>query len=88
MFTAPNKHFRAAERYKSLMKARVGTKQNMYREFHPYAHYLFSRNKMRRELGTLLADQCNVISVDDMAKSKVGQSQIPANRIVVSSLKI
>ena len=23
MFTAPNKHFRAAERYKSLMKARV-----------------------------------------------------------------
>jgi hypothetical protein len=72
MFQAPNKHLTAACRYKALVNARVGAKQNSYREFHPDAHFLFARNKMRRELGILLADDISVVSVDDMAKIKVG----------------
>ena len=46
MFQAPNKHLKAASRYKALINARVGTKQNSYREFHAHAHYLSARNKM------------------------------------------
>ena len=72
MFQAPNKHLKAASRYKALISARVGIKQNSYREFHADAHYLFARNKIRRELGTLLSDKISVVSVYDMAKAKVG----------------
>ncbi len=72
LFNAPNKSYNAAERYKGLIDVRVGTKQNSYREHHIDAHYLFARNKMRRELGTLFSDSINTISVDDMAKLKVG----------------
>ena len=72
MFQAPNKHLKAASRYKALISARVGIKQNSYREFHADAHYLFVRNKIRRELGTLLSDKISVVSVDDMAKANVG----------------
>ena len=54
MFQAPNKHLKAASGYKALINACVGTKQNSYREFNADAHYLFVRNIMRRELGTLL----------------------------------
>ena len=71
MFHAPNKHLKAAGRYKVLINARVGTKQNSYREFHADAHYLFARNKIRRELGTLLAHKISVVSLDDMAKVTV-----------------
>ena len=55
-----------------MINARVGTKQNSYREFHADAHYFFARNKMRRELGTLLSGKISVVSVDDIAKVKVG----------------
>ena len=72
MFSAPNKHFKAADRYKALVDARARTKQNSYREYHPDAHYLFSQNKIGRELGTLFSDNVTTISVDDMAKIKVG----------------
>ena len=72
MFQAPNKHLKPARRYKTLINARVGTKQNSYREFHADAHYFFARNKMRRELGTLLSGKISVVSVDDIAKVKVG----------------
>ena len=54
MFQAPNKHLKAASGCKALINARVGTMQNSYREFNADAHYLFARNIMRRELGTLL----------------------------------
>ena len=72
MFQAPNKYLTAAGRYKALINARVGTKQYSYREFHADAHYLFTRNKMRRELETLLSDKISVVSANDMAKVKVG----------------
>ena len=72
MFQVPNKHLKAVSRYKALINPHVGTKQNSYREFHADAHYLFARNKMRRELETLLSDKISVISVDDMAKVKLG----------------
>ena len=71
MFNAPNKHFKAADRYKALVNARVETKQNSYREFQPDVHYLFARNKMHRKLPTLFNDKLATISVDDMAKIKV-----------------
>ena len=72
LFNAPNKSYNAAKRYTGLIDVRVGTKNNSYREHHIDAHYLFARNKMRRELGTLFSDSINTISVDDMAKLKVG----------------
>ena len=72
MFQAPNKGFRSSERYKGYIDARVGTKANSYREPHPDAHYLFACNKMRRELASLFNDEISVISIDDMAKVKVG----------------
>ena len=68
IISAPNKHFKAADQYKTLVDARVGTKQNPYREYHLDAHYLFSWNKMHRELGTLFSDNVTTISVDDRAK--------------------
>lgn len=72
LFQAPNKGNRASQRYQGLVDARVGTKSNRYREFHPDSHYLFSRNKHRREFCTLFkADSC-IVSMDDMAKIKVG----------------
>ena len=72
MFNARNKYFKAADRYKALVNARVGTKQNSYREFHSDAHYLFARNKMLYEIGTLFSDKIATISVDDITKIKVG----------------
>ena len=42
MFQAPNKHLKATSRYKVLINARGGTKQNSYREFHSDAHYLLA----------------------------------------------
>ena len=54
MFQAPDKNLKAAGRYKALINARVGTKQNSYREFHANAHYLFPQNKMGREQRSLL----------------------------------
>ena len=42
LFQAPNKHFRAAERYTALINARVGTKSNTYQEFHKMTN-TFSR---------------------------------------------
>ena len=72
MFQAPNKGFTASERYKGYINARVGTKSNSYREPHPDAHYLFARNKMRRELASLYENRISVLSIDDMAKVKVG----------------
>ena len=58
--------------YKGYVNARVGVKQNSYREHHEDAHYLFARNKYRRELASLEDDLINIISTDDMAKLKVG----------------
>ena len=54
------------------VSARVGTKFNSYREPHNDAHYLFARYKMRRELDSLFQDDILIVSVDDMAKIKVG----------------
>ena len=72
MFQVPNKYLKAAGKYKALINARAGTKQNSYGEFHADAHYLFARNKMHRELGTELSDKISDVSVDDMTKVKVG----------------
>ena len=72
MFQAPNKHLKAASRYKALINARVRTRQNSYREFYADPHYFFARKKISRALRTLLSDKISVVSVDDMAKAKVG----------------
>ena len=72
MFNTPNKHFRAADRYKALVNAGVGTKQNSYQEFHPDAHKQDAQNKMHQELGTLFSDKIATISVNDMVKIKMG----------------
>jgi len=72
IFEAPNKGRRTSKRYTSYVNARVGTKGNSYRESHIDAHYLFARNKMRREMASLFSDEIGLISVDDMSKIKVG----------------
>lgn len=72
LFHAPDKGNVASHRYKALIDARIGCKKNSYREYHPDSHYLFARNKQRREFCTMLdADSC-ILSMDDMAKIKVG----------------
>ena len=55
-----------------MINACVATKQNSYTAFHADTHDLFAQNKMRRELGTLLYKKISVVSVNDMAKVKVG----------------
>ena len=72
LFNAPNIRHRASVYYKNLVDVRVGIKSNCYREFHPDAHYLFSRNKQRREFCSLFESECCILSLDDMAKLKVG----------------
>ena len=72
LFEPPNEGRNASVRYKACVKARVGIKNNTYREYHEDAHYLFARNKLRRELATLFESQILIISTDDMAKLKVG----------------
>ena len=72
LFEAPNKGNIASKRYKGYVEARVGIKANSYREYHIDAHYLFARNKQRRELACLLKDHISLVSMDDMAKVKVG----------------
>ena len=72
LFHAPNKGNVASQRYKALVDGRIGIKKNSYREFHPDSHYLFARNKQRREFCTLFESHSCILSMDDMAKIKVG----------------
>ena len=72
LFEAPTKRNKAHARYKKDIEARVGVKNNCYREYHEDSRYLFGGNKQRRELASLLKDEIAIISTDDMAKVKVG----------------
>ena len=72
LFKAPNKSHNAAARYKDHTDARVETKCNSYRESHIDAHYLFARNKFRREFVSMFPRSASILSTDDMAKIKVG----------------
>lgn len=47
-------------------------KKNNYREYHKDSHYLFARNKQRREFISLVGPEACILSMDDMAKLKVG----------------
>ena len=72
LFNAPNKGYKASARYKGHVNCRIGIKDNSYREFHPDAHYLFARNKQRRDLASLFTPETAVLSINDMAKVKGG----------------
>ena len=72
LFHAPNLHRTASSRYTGLVDCKVGVKDNTCREFHEDNHYLFARNKQRREMAQYFAPDSNTISIDDMAKVKVG----------------
>lgn len=71
MFEVLDKRNVASNRYKGFVKAKVGRKQNSYREPHQDAHYLFARNKSRREYASLHSKEIVMVSADDMAKIKV-----------------
>ena len=71
LFQPPNKGHGAALRYKSVSDTRVGTISNNFRRYHPDNHYLFCRNKQRRQFCTLLKSEACIISLDDMTKIKV-----------------
>ena len=71
MFEAPSKGNLASGRYKGHIDAKVERKQNSYREPHIDAHYLFARNKLRREFATHYSKNVAMLSVDDMVKIKV-----------------
>ena len=72
LFKAPNKGNNTSRWYKGLIDARIGFKKNNYREHHEDSHYLFARNKQRRELCTLMGPDACILSMDGMAKLKVG----------------
>ena len=72
LFQAPNKSNCASRRYQGLIDAQVGTKSNRYHKFHFDSHYLFSRNKHRREPCTIFKSEACILTMDDMAKIKVG----------------
>ena len=72
LFEAPNKSHNASARNKGHIDARVGTKCNSYRESHIDVHYLFARNKFRREFVSMFPRSAPILSTDDMVKIKVG----------------
>ena len=72
LFNPPNSGNIASKRYKSYIDARVGSKLNSYREPHEDAHYIFARNKYRREFASMFNKSVCKLSKDDMAKVKVG----------------
>ena len=71
LFQAPNRGNIASQKYKALIDARIGVKKNYYREYRQGSHYLFARNK-QREFCTLFGSGACILSVDDIAKIKVG----------------
>ena len=72
LMAPPHKGHRSAERYKSLVNARVPGKLNCYREDHPDQHYLFARVRYRQEFAQMFLKETCVFSCDDMNKLKVG----------------
>ena len=72
MMAPPHRGHHSAERYKSIIDARVPGKDNSYREDHPDQHYLFARVAYRHEFARMFQDECAVFSCDDMNKLKVG----------------
>ena len=72
IFEAPHQGRLASQRYMGYINARVGMKANSYQEFHQDAHYLFARNKQRREFTELFKDDISIFSMGDMNKIKVG----------------
>ena len=72
LFEAPNKSHNAAARYKGHIDDRVGTQCSFYRESHIDAHYLFARNKFRREFVSMFLGSASILSTDDMAKIQFG----------------
>ena len=65
-----------SKRYKALVDSKLGVKNNSFREYHEDSHYLFARNKQRREFATLLGPKACILSMDDMAKLKAGSLSI------------
>ena len=72
LFQLPDKGHIASQKYKALIDARIGVKKINYREYHQDSHYLFAQNKQRRKFCTLLSPGDCILSMDDMAKVKVG----------------
>ena len=72
LFQPPNRGHSAASKYKSVIDARVGTKSNNFRRYHPDNHYFYCRKKQRREFCTLFKSDACILSMDGMAKIKVG----------------
>ena len=72
MFEAPDKRHKASNKYKGFVNAKVGRKQNSYREPHQDAHYLFARNKLQHRFSSLHSKDILMVSADYMAKIKVG----------------
>ena len=85
LFQAPDSRFTPRSSYKGFIKARVGVKDNFYRRFNTDAHYLFARNRYRREFAYLFKVDINLISADDMAKRK---SRSPGCKQISSTTKI
>ena len=72
MFQAPRRNTNISRRYKGLINAKRGRKDNSYREEHQDAHFLFARVAYRLEMAAMFADKTAVLSCDDINKVKVG----------------
>ena len=67
LFQPPNKAVTNSLRYKGFVDAKVGG-----RDSHIDSHYIFARNKYRKELAAAFPDRFCVVSMDDKAKVHVG----------------
>ena len=68
----PNKGRKAAQRYKGLIDARVGKKENTVAKEHVNSHYLKCRVKYALELSALNHDEIEVFSADAKDKLRLG----------------
>ena len=81
LFHPPNKHFKASSRYKGLVNSKVGAKANSCWEYND-GHYLFARNKYRRELASLFKNDIGLLLIDDKSKIKVGAPAVSRYRLI------
>ena len=76
LFVPPNKRNKNAERYKSLIDARVQKKQNNHREDITDSHFLFARISMRDQMAVMFKDDISEYSCNDMNKLLVGVTAV------------
>lgn len=88
----PNKTFKASERYKEFINARVPSLDNSARVTNDNSHFYSTRVKYAKEMASLHHDFVQIYSADNKNKLKVGDNtpavdrRIRINRYVVGGV--